>query len=171
MFTKRFIVIFALLAVSLLSACAPEPEMGMTAVLPVGRAYAEGQEIYFMHTEASNPDVAALLSDMMDSPVLLVPSLEEAPGSALAKVYVFTNGVTGSGPFGFQPDVFDAPPGSEGYTPLRQLHVVTWSETAEARELKSVAEILEAETAGELFIETTTIVINMPFVVWEGGKR
>lgn len=171
MVSKRFIVLLVLLTAALLAACAPKQEMGMTAVMPVGRAYAEGQEIYFMHTEASDPDVARLLTDMMDSPVLLVPSLAETPDSALANVYVFTNGIEGMGPLGFAPDVFDNPPGTDGYTPLRRLNLVTWTDPATARELKSAAEVLAAESAGEVTIEQPGIVINMPFVVWDGGKR
>lgn len=171
MSTKRFTVMLILLAVVVLAACAPKQEMGMTAVLPVGRAYADGQEIYFMHTEASDPDVAQLLTDMMASPVLLVPSLADVPDSALANVYVFTNGIEGMGPLGFAPDVFDNPPGTDGYTPLRRLNLVTWNDPSAARELKSAAEVLAAESAGEVTIEQTGIVINMPFVVWDGGKR
>jgi hypothetical protein len=34
-----------------------------------------------------------------------------------------------------------------------------------------VAEVLEAESKGELTIEQPGVVINMPFVVWDGGKR
>jgi hypothetical protein len=40
-----------------------------------------------------------------------------------------------------------------------------------ARKLTSAADVLAAETAGELKIEQPGVVINMPFVVWEGGKR
>ena len=41
---------------------------------------------------------------MMKSPVIFVPSLAKMPADALAQVYVFTNGVAGKGPFGFQSD-------------------------------------------------------------------
>ncbi len=37
---------------------------------------------------------------MMGSPVLVVPSLAKAPEEMLARVYVFTNGLTGDGPLG-----------------------------------------------------------------------
>jgi hypothetical protein len=108
---------------------------------------------------------------MMKSPVMLVPSLANVPEESLANVYVFTNGVVGSGPFGFQPDVFDSPPGTDGYTPLRRLNVITWADESKAREFKSVTEILDAEKTNELTIEQPGVVINMPFVVWDGGKR
>jgi hypothetical protein len=171
MLNKPLRVFSLILLVLVLAACAPRQEMGMTAVMPVGRAYAEGQEIYFMHTEASDRDVAQLLTDMMDSPVLYVPALGDTPVGSQANVYVFTNGIEGMGPLGFAPDVFDAPPGTEGYTPLRRLNLVSWVDPAAARELTSAAEVLSAREAGEVTIQQPGVVINMPFVVWDGGKR
>ena len=155
----------------LVTACVPQQSGPATAALPAGRAWAEGVEIFFVHTEASDPGVAETLTNMMQSPVILVPSLADVPATALANVYVFTNGVAGSGPFGYQPDVFDNPPGTSGYTPLRRLNVVTWVNESVARELKSAVDVLDAEKAGEITIEQPGVVINMPFVVWDGGKR
>ena len=168
-FSQVFLVI---LVVALgLSACSAQSKKMPTAVLPAGMAYADGKEIYFVHTETSDPDIAKLLTDMMSSPVLLVPGLADVPESALAEVYVFENGQEGTGPLGFQPDVFDNPPGKEGYSPLRRLNVVTWADPAQARLLKSTAEIISAQDASELTISQPGVVVNMPFVVWDGGKR
>jgi hypothetical protein len=158
-------------AMILLTACAPQQSGPAKAELPAGKAYAEGKEIYFVHTEASDAGVAEKLTGMMKSPVILVPSLANVPDESLANVYVFTNGVAGSGPFGFQPDVFDNPPGTDGYTPLRRLNVVTWAAENQARELKSATDVMGALAAGEVTIEQPGVVINMPFVVWDGGKR
>ncbi len=155
----------------LLGACTTTQQDMPTAILPAGMAYAEGKEIYFVHTEASDPQIAELLTNMMSSPVLLVPALADAPDSALANVYVFDNGLEGMGPLGFQADVFDNPPGTDGYSPLRRLNVATWADPAQARLLKSTAEILQAAEAGELSLAQPGVVINMPFVVWDGGKR
>jgi len=146
-------------------------EMPAAPVIPAGLAFADGQEIRFIHTEVSDPDVAGLLSDMMSSPVIHVPSLADAPESMLAKVYVFKNGVEGMGPLGFQPDVFDNPPGVEGYTPLRRIIFVTWVDGSTPRELKSLTDVLDAESKGELTIEASNIVVNMPFITWPGGER
>ena len=146
-------------------------DMGSAPGVPAGMAYADGQEIRFIHTEVSDPDVAKLLSDMMASPVLVVPSLAQAAPEMLAKVYVFKNGVEGMGPLGFQPDVFDNPPGTDGYTPLRKIIFATWADGSQARELKSLAEVQAAEANGELSLEESNIVVNMPFVTWPGGER
>jgi hypothetical protein len=148
-------------------------EMDMSGVptVPAGVAYAEGEEIRFIHTEVSDPDIAKILTDMMDSPVLVVPSLASAPREMLANVYVFSNGVQGMGPLGFQPDVFDNPPGAPGYSPLRTIILVSWTDESKARELKSVAEITAAESEGEVTLETPGVVVNMPFITWPGGER
>ena len=168
---KKISLLILAALVLVIAACAPQQNGPAKAELPAGKAYAEGKEIYFVHTEASDAGVAETLTNMMKSPVVHVPSLADVPAESLANVYVFTNGVEGSGPFGFQADVFDNPPGTDGYTPLRYLNVVTWAEGAPARELKSVAEVMEAEANGELTIEQPGVVINMPFVVWDGGQR
>ena len=168
---KKLTFLIAAILLFVIAACAPQQSGPAKAELPAGKAYAEGKEIYFVHTEASDAGVAEKLTNMMKSPVVLVPSLANVPAESLANVYVFTNGVEGSGPFGFQADVFDNPPGTDGYTPLRSLNVIAWAGGATPRELKSVAEVLQAESAGELTIEQPGVVINMPFVVWDGGQR
>lgn len=146
-------------------------ETGAIPTVPPVKGYAEGQEIFFIHTEASDPQVAEVLTGMMGSPVLVVPSLALAPETMLAKVFVFTNGIQGGGPMGFQPDVFDRPPGDPGYTPLRALQLVTWKDPAAARELKSAAEIRAAEAKGQVTISLPGVVINMPFLTWPAGHR
>lgn len=185
---RKSLLLVGLLMALLLSACAaPMPEdssegesadegMAMDSpedlpVVPAGRAFADGETIYFIHTEASDPEIAELLSGMMDSPVIHVPALADTPESMLADVYVFTNGPEGMGPLGFQPDVFVDVPGDEGYSPLRSIILVTWAEGVEGRELMSEAEILEAEAAGDLTLERPGVVVNMPFIQWPGGSR
>lgn len=137
---------------------------------PVKGFYA-GQEILFLHTEASDRGVANMLTEMMGPEVLWVPQLAVAPAALLANVYVFTNGLAGSGPFGFQADVFDAVPGDESYRPLRAVNLVSWNEGVQARELRSVADITAAAAAGELTITQPGIVVNMPVLTWPGGSR
>src|SRR5574338_1568171 len=156
---KKLTVLFIAALTLLLAACAPQQSGTAKAELPAGKAYAEGKEIYFVHTEASDPGVSETLTDMMSSPVIHVPALANVPEEALANVYVFSNGVEGSGPFGFQADVFDNPPGTAGYTPLRRLNVITWGDGSNARELTSASDVLAAESAGELTIAQPGVVI------------
>lgn len=145
--------------------------IGTGPIVPPVKGFAEGEEIRFIHTEASDPQVAEMLTEMMGSPVLVVPELAQVPESARANVYVFKNGIEGEGPFGFQPDVFDNPPGTEGYSPLRTVNLVTWKEEQAARMLKSPAEVEETEAGGEITIEQPGAVVNMPMLTWPGGQR
>jgi hypothetical protein len=139
--------------------------------VPLVKGYAEGREVLFQHTEVSDPKVAERLTDMMNSPVLVVPSLAQAPDALVARVWVFTNGVRGEGPFNYQPDVFDHPPGTPGYRPLRAIHLVRWKDERAARLLTSASEVEAAERAGAITVERTGVVANMPLVTWPGGQR
>ncbi len=143
-------------------------------VIPPVHGYSEGKPILFLHTEASDPGIAKILTEMMGSPVLVVPALADAPESMLAHVYVFENGMQPDGPrgpLGFQPDIFDHPPGSEGYRPLRSIVLVHWTDPASARLLRSAAELRKAIASGEITARKTGIVVNMPFLTWPGGQR
>jgi hypothetical protein len=167
---KRMLILLICVAF-LITACGQAQAGPAKAELPAGKAYAEGKTIYFVHTEASDNGIAEKLTNMMKSPVLFVPSLANVPDTALANVFVFTNGLAGSGPLGFQADVFDNPPGMPGYSPLRRLNTVTWVAADKAIELKSASEILSAKADGRITLDQPGVIINMPFIVWDGGKR
>ncbi len=140
-------------------------------VAPPVTGYLDGIEIRFIHTEASDAHVADMLTKMMGSPVLIVPSLAQVPQAALADVYVFKNGIKGGGPFGFQADVFDSGPNRAGYSPLRAVNLVIWKDPSKARLLKSAGDVKAAEGSGEIEIERPGAVVNMPLLTWPGGQR
>ena len=170
MMHKKFITMIALvLALAVLTAC--QSSAPNVAEVPAGKAYANGDTIYFTHTEVSDKDVADLLTKMMNSPVLYVPALAQAPDALLANVYVFKNGVAGSGPLNFQADVFENTPDDAGYSPLRRITFVTWKNESQAKELKSVVEIQQLAGQAAVTLEKSGVVVNMPFITWKGGKR
>lgn len=137
----------------------------------VGGLY-NGGEVLFIHTETSDPALATMLTEMMGGPqVVLVPELADAPPSLLATLYAFTNGIERHGPFGFQQDIFDSVPGDAAYRPLRYVLLVEWNEGIIPRELRSAAELKEAEVAGEVLVSEPGIVVNFPVLVWPGGSR
>ena len=92
---NSLLVVLAALLVVLLSACAVQQNGHTKAELPVDKGYAEGKDIYFTHTEASDADLAEKMAAGMQSPVLYVPTLAHVTEHALANVYVFTNGMKG----------------------------------------------------------------------------
>jgi hypothetical protein len=169
MIKKFYFLLIMALGLLALSAC--QSTAPNVAEIPAGKAFANGETIYFTHTEVSDKDVADLLTKMMKSPVLFVPALAQAPDAMLANVYVFKNGIAGSGPLNFQADVFQNTPDDAGYSPLRRITFVTWKDEKQAKELKSAVEIQGLVTTGALSLEKSGVVVNMPFITWKGGKR
>lgn len=147
---------------------------GRAPVVPPVTGYAAGEEILFIHTEASDSSIARTLTEMMGSPVPTVPELAQVPDDATAAVYVFTNGVRpggARGPLEYQPDVFDCPLPEPCYRPLREVHLVTWSSPDTARVLRSSDAVRAALGVGHLTEERPGVVVNMPLLTWPGGKR
>jgi len=144
--------------------------------MPLIDGYYNGEMVYFIHTEVSDKDISEMLTMMVNFPTLYVPELKNISPDDLAIVYIFTNGIPGSGPYGggpffFQIDIFDAVPGQEGYSQFRSPHLVTWSENSSPRLLTSVEELLEAEANGEVTIEKTDLVVNAPMIVWRSDDK
>jgi len=141
-------------------------------IMPLIDGYYNRDKVYFVHTEVSDFVMAEMMTRMINFPTLHVPELKNIPEEQMAKVYVFTNGIPGSepyggGPFMFQIDVFDSIPGQVEYSQFRVPHLVTWDENAKPRVLTSESDILKAETNGEITIEKTANVVNAPMVTWE----
>jgi len=141
-------------------------------IMPLIDGYYNRDKVYFVHTEVSDSVMAEMMTRMINFPTLHVPELKNIPEEQMAKVYVFTNGIPGSepyggGPFMFQIDVFDSIPGQVEYSQFRVPHLVTWNENAKPRVLTSESDILKAETNGEITIEKTANVVNAPMITWE----
>lgn len=147
---------------------------GRVPVVPPVVGYLGGEEIAFIHTEASDSAIARTLTEMMGSPVPVVPELARVPGEATADVYVFTNGVEpegARGPLGFQPDVFDCAVGEPCYSPLRAVNLVTWTDPESAEVFTSATEVHRAAERGLVSIERPGVVVNMPLLTWPDGER
>lgn len=145
--------------------------------IPLIDGYYNGSKVFFIHTEVSDENMAGMMTRMINFPTLHVPELANISSANASKVYVFTNGVPGSepyggGPFMFQIDVFDSVPGQQGYSNFHMPHLVTWNEGATPRVLTSEEEILQAERNGELTINKTMNVVNAPIIAWkENGQN
>jgi len=135
--------------------------------IPLTMGYADGNAVYYITTEASTKDVADHLTDLSGFRVAFTPSLQNTPKESLADIYAFTNGIKGSGAFGFQPQVADSQPPNPDYSPLWLVHAVTWNDNAIPRELKSEQSIMDAKNNGELTVEDTGVVVNCPFIQWK----
>lgn len=138
--------------------------------IPLAKGYENGNEIFFIATDASDEKIATQATKLLGFKVNYAPLLSQTPESARGQAYAFTNGVPGKGPFGFQIPVLSAKPGDAGYSPLLQINTVTWKQGASAIELKSVQEIMAAQQNGSLTINKTGIVVNHPAIKWNSGE-
>ena len=98
------------------------------------------------------------------------PALNNAPAGSLANIYEFKNGIKGTGPEGFQPNVADSQPGDPGYSPIWRINLVEWKQGVTPRELKSEIDIIAAQDKGDLSIKPGNVIVNCPFVKWNGGS-
>jgi hypothetical protein len=79
-----------------------------------------------------------------------------APGNKTAPIWVFTNGADG------QRNIIDTVPGRKDYTPLWAVRMVTWSDGASARVLRSAAAVRKAVAGGEATVQNARLVVNCP---------
>jgi cytochrome c-type biogenesis protein CcmH/NrfF len=134
--------------------------------IQLSKGYVNGKIVFFIATDASDNQIALSITNNTGFKVNYAPNLALTPESARQQGYVFINGIkTSESPMGFQLGVASALPGENGYSPLSQVNFVKWNANTTPRILKSAAEIMTAESNGELIVAKTNIVINSPAVV------
>jgi hypothetical protein len=138
--------------------------------IPLAKGYENGNEIFFIATDASDEKIAQQATKLLGFKVNFAPLLSQTPESALSQAYAFTNGAPGQGPFGFQIPVLSTKPGDANYSALLQVNTVTWKSGSTVKQLKSVQEIKTAEKNGSLTVNKTGIVVNHPAIKWQGGE-
>jgi plastocyanin len=138
--------------------------------IPLQKAYENGNELFYISTDASDNKTAQLLTNKTGFEVNFAPVLTRTPESALGSAYWFKNGIVGNGPLGFQAVVTNAKPGDDSYSPLYKINYVEWKQEEQARELKSINEIMAAKNKGDLVVTDTGIIVDYPAVKWQGGS-
>jgi hypothetical protein len=124
------------------------------------RGYApDGSTIYYIATDASVKKVADELGVVFVNKTGL--TLKSGSSSDL---YVFTNGIKGNGPMGYQASIASTNAGDEAYSPLWRIQTITWENPAQAQFLTSLEEITEHAKQGHLKTEIAGVVVNYPFV-------
>ena len=81
-----------------------------------------------------------------------------AKGNDVEPIWTVTNGVPG------QHNIIDTVPGRTDYSPLWAVEKVTFADGVTPRLLKSRADVVAAQKAGDVTIEKTAIVVNCPVV-------
>jgi len=140
------------------------------AIIPMHEGFYNGEAVYFIVTDSSDQTHADIVTEQQGWKVELAPLLANAPEAALSPVYVFTNGVDGSGVHGYQSEVFANTPAQEEYSALTSHVHVTWNDESYAELLGSEEEILAEAEEGELTLTELNVVLNMPQIVWPEGQ-
>ena len=108
------------------------------ATIPLHQGYYNGEDVYFIITDSSDPTHAEIITKNQGWQVELAPLLKNAPEEALSKTYMFTNGINGDGVHGFQGEVFTSTPTqADVYSALTSHVHVTWNEDVTPRILDS----------------------------------
>lgn len=141
------------------------------ATIPMHMGYYDGDSVYYIITDSSDPTHAELITENQGWKVELAPLLANTPESALSTTYMFTNGIEGDGVHGFQGEVFTSTPAQpEIYSALTSHVHVTWNDGKTPRVLDSEEMILAAEDANEITLSQVPVVLNMPQIVWPEGQ-
>jgi len=140
------------------------------ATIPMHQGYYNGESVYFIITDSSDPTHAEIITENQGWQVELAPLLANAPDAALSTTYMFTNGVEGDGVHSFQGEVITSTPAQEDYSALASHVHVTWNDDSNAEVLDSEEAILQAETDGRVSLTELEVVLNMPQIVWPEGQ-
>jgi hypothetical protein len=137
-------------------------------VLPLSRAWVDGKIVEYVVTDVSDRAMAEATGANH------VPRLADALGApgrrgVSERVYKFAANE--------QINVFQSAPVPAGpenadlsYSPLWRVVTVRWIKPGARRELRSEADVLSAEDAGDVSIEVTNIVINCPVTRGANGQ-
>lgn len=99
----------------------------------------------YIVTDTSMPGMAPMMA-INASPK--TQALRDVGGTD--EIWVFANGIPGSGVMGFQPAVFDNKAGEPAWSPFWDHYTLRWVDESNARILTNATEIREAIAAGEV---------------------
>ena len=125
--------------------------VGLAAVLGLAAAPAMGDSIRHFSQNASEGFYRGQVIEYLDfGPIKL------KAGNKVADLWSVTNGVED------QYNIIDVVPGQKGYTPLWDVNLVAWKDSAAKRKLTSAAAVRKALSAGEVTMKKAGIVVNCP---------
>ncbi len=99
----------------------------------------------YIVTDTSTPEMAPMMNIAASPPTQALQDV-----GATDEIWVFGNGIPGPGVMGFQPAIFDNKATDPVWSPFWDHFTVVWKDEANARLLKTSAEIRELVESGEL---------------------
>jgi len=124
----------------------------------------DGRTIYYIVTDAT-PSGPANMMGVTSAPT----SASLIASSAAVDLFQFKNGITGSGPLGFQAGIAASAPGDANYSPMWRISGITWENPDDASLLETMQDISAFQKAG--LVSTTLLrpmdsdhIVNCPFI-------
>ena len=124
----------------------------------------DGRTIYYIVTDATPSGPAGMMG------VVYAPtSASLIANSAAVDLFQFKNGITGSGPLGFQPGIAASAPGDVNYSPMWRISMIGWEDTNNASVLETMSDINAYQKAGLITVGLarpmdSDHIVNCPFI-------
>ena len=159
----------------LVSAADQHPELKLArtilpVTLPMHTGFYDGEDVYYVITDSSTQKYADEISQWQNYNVTAAPLLEETPETALGKVYLFKNGKSGEGLYGYQQEIFSGTPEQQMYGSLRLAVVAEWNQGQKKSVIESEKDLLEQVKNGRIVLDESETILNIPQIKWPGGQ-
>ncbi|MFQ5475645.1 MAG: hypothetical protein ACE5DT_01270 [Nitrosopumilus sp.] len=124
----------------------------------------DGRSIYYIVTDAT-PSGPAGMMGVVSAPT----SASLIANSAAVDLFQFKNGLTGSGPLGFQAGIAAGAPGDTNYSPMWRIFMTGWDNPDEAQLLETIGDLNAYREAGLIDIGIarpmdSDHIVNCPFI-------
>ncbi|KFM16332.1 hypothetical protein AAA799D11_00698, partial [Marine Group I thaumarchaeote SCGC AAA799-D11] len=124
----------------------------------------DGRTIYYIVTDVT-PSGPANMMGVVSSPT----SASLIANSAAVDLFQFKNGLTGSGPLGFQAGIAAGAPGDENYSPMWRIFMTSWASPENAQLLETIGDLNAYREAGLIDIGIarpmdSDHIVNCPFI-------
>lgn len=124
----------------------------------------DGRTIYYIVTDAT-PSGPAGMMGVIDAPT----SASLIANSAAVDLLQFKNGITGSGPLGFQPGIAASAPGDANYSPMWRIFMISWNDPDNASILETIDDINFFKNEGLIQVGIarpmdSDHIVNCPFI-------
>jgi len=139
-------------------------KMTVTFVAHRGWGGVEGKTIYYIVTDATPSDPAAMMG------VTNTPGNAKLIANAAAvDLFQFMNGIKGTGPMGFQAGIGASAPGDSNYSPMWRIFMIGWKDPSSAQLLETRGDIDFYQKEGKIDVGLarpmdSDHIVNCPFI-------
>jgi len=124
----------------------------------------DGRTVYYIVTDATPSGPASMMGV---TPVSSSASL--IANAAAVDLFQFKNGITGSGPLGFQAGIAASAPGDANYSPMWRIFMIGWEDPASALLLETIDDINALKGDGLINVNIARPmdadhIVNCPFI-------